>query len=593
VSGETFSTELIAKIRLGGGGQPPRNGISDAHPSFGEPEKGEIAMSDAAISPSSAKTPKYDAIVIGSGMGALAFAACMAKLAKWRVLILERHFKIGGFTHTFRRPGGWEWDVGLHYVGGMNPGAPGRRLFDFITDRNVAWSPMPEKYDRFVYPEMSFAVPAGEAKFREALLEAFPHEPDAIVEYFRDVRAASAWFERDVMAKAMPAPLGAVVRWVNRAMARFPLMTTAEYLAHRFRDPLLRAVVASQWADYGLPPSRSAFALHALVTSSYFDGAWYPQGGAGTIARACDRIIREAGGELLAAHEVSRILVEGHKAVGVEVQRRHGTASETLRYEAPVIVSDAGAWITYKRLLPAEAPIPFREELDHVPAGTTVVTLFLGLRRDPREMGFGGENRWIFDSFDHDAAAAAQDDLLQGKAHQCFLSFPSLKDPQAARHTAEVIAPLSYQALAEHAAERWRRRSGHYQHAKDVMAEALIELVEKRYPGFRSLIDYQELSTPLTFEHFTGAPAGAIYGYPGTPSRFDRKWLAVNTPVKNLYLTGADASSLGIMGALMGGVATASRLLGPFGFFRIMRAAWRAAAAPVAGPISTPRAAVG
>jgi phytoene dehydrogenase-like protein len=53
------------------------------------------------------------------------------------------------------------------------------------------------------------------------------------------------------------------------------------------------------------------------------------------------------------------------------------------------------------------------------------------------------------------------------------------------------------------------------------------------------------------------------------------KWLGVNTPVRNLYLTGTDAVSPGIMGALMGGVVTASRLLGPFGFFRVMRAASR------------------
>ena len=71
--------------------------------------------------------PPYDAIVIGSGMGALAFSAIMAKLRKWRVLVLERHFKIGGFTHTFSRPGGWTWDVGLHYVGEMGKDMAGRK----------------------------------------------------------------------------------------------------------------------------------------------------------------------------------------------------------------------------------------------------------------------------------------------------------------------------------------------------------------------------------------------------------------------------------------------------------------------------------
>jgi all-trans-retinol 13,14-reductase len=90
---------------------------------------------------------EYDAIVIGSGMGGLAFASIMAKLHKWRVLVLERHFKIGGFTHTCTRPGGWSWDVGLHYVGEMGEGMLGRQLFDFITDGGVIWNPMPDVSD--------------------------------------------------------------------------------------------------------------------------------------------------------------------------------------------------------------------------------------------------------------------------------------------------------------------------------------------------------------------------------------------------------------------------------------------------------------
>src|SRR3984893_18537308 len=49
--------------------------------------------------------PEYDAIVIGSGMGGVPFAEIMAEVRQWRVLVLEHHFKIGGFTHTFTRPG--------------------------------------------------------------------------------------------------------------------------------------------------------------------------------------------------------------------------------------------------------------------------------------------------------------------------------------------------------------------------------------------------------------------------------------------------------------------------------------------------------
>lgn len=60
---------------------------------------------------------KFDVILIGSGIGTLSCASILAQLEKKKVLVLERHFKIGGFTHTFKRPGNYEWDVGLHYVG--------------------------------------------------------------------------------------------------------------------------------------------------------------------------------------------------------------------------------------------------------------------------------------------------------------------------------------------------------------------------------------------------------------------------------------------------------------------------------------------
>ena len=51
----------------------------------------------------------FDAIIIGSGMGGLTTAALLALNGK-RVLVLEKHFKIGGWTHTFRRDS-FEWDV--------------------------------------------------------------------------------------------------------------------------------------------------------------------------------------------------------------------------------------------------------------------------------------------------------------------------------------------------------------------------------------------------------------------------------------------------------------------------------------------------
>jgi len=514
---------------------------------------------------------EYDAIVIGSGMGGLAFASIMAKLRKWRVLVLERHFKIGGFTHTFTRPGGWSWDVGLHYVGEMGEGMMGRRLFDFITDSRVKWNPLPDVYDVFVYPNLQVRARKGEANFRSTLINTFPSERANIEQYFRDLRSATSWVNRYFATMTMPSPLAWMVRAVNRFTANLPLEVTHQYLERRFRDPRLRAVVTSQWANYGVPPGRSAFATHAVIASHYLKGAWYPDGGAGEIAKATGAVIHAAGGELLPNHEVARIVLEGGRAVGVEVNISKGKQGTRSKFRAPVIVSDAGAWNTFTRMLPASA-LPFHEQLKSPPEGFEVVELFLGLRRDPRELGFKGENYWIFASFDHDLMYAQRNDLLDGRAAMVYLSFPSLKNTQSQPHTAEIIAPLSFGALETHRHEPWRRRSADYQAAKKRMTRALLDLVDRHHPGFGALVEYAELGTPLTFEHFTGAPSGTIYGYPGTPKKYSQAWLGPRTPIRNLYLTGSDAALLGIMGALMGGVLTASCLLGRFGFFEVMRA---------------------
>jgi all-trans-retinol 13,14-reductase len=78
---------------------------------------------------------RWDAIVIGSGIGGLTAAVLLARHGGKRVLVLERHYEAGGFTHTFRRPG-YEWDVGLHYVGEMeDERSTVRRAFDHVTAR--------------------------------------------------------------------------------------------------------------------------------------------------------------------------------------------------------------------------------------------------------------------------------------------------------------------------------------------------------------------------------------------------------------------------------------------------------------------------
>jgi len=55
---------------------------------------------------------------------------------------------------------------------------------------------------------------------------------------------------------------------------------------------------------------------------------------------------------------------------------------------------------------------------------------------------------------------------------------------------------------------------------------------------------------------------GEIYGVASTPARFALRGLGARTPIRGLYLTGQDVSSLGVVGAMFGGIIAASVAVG-------------------------------
>ncbi|WP_404784889.1 phytoene desaturase family protein [Altericista sp. CCNU0014] len=516
------------------------------------------------------RSRSFDAIVIGSGIGGLTVAALLSKLQRKRVLVLEQHFTAGGFTHTFERKGKFHWDVGLHYVGEMGEGDTGRAVFDYLTNGRLKWQKMPDPFEKFVYPDFTFEVYSDPNRFQSDLVRRFPLEQAAIQRYFKDLQKAAFWYGAHAMLELFPVWLHPLLRRILRTFGAIARQTTQHYLDQNFEDAHLKALLASQWGDYGLPPSQSCFGIHSVIATHYFHGGWYPVGGAKAIAQSIIPAIEEAGGAVITQRRVTEILLESGVAVGVKVQNAATPNSDLESYYVPIVVSDAGAVNTYLKLIPPHYPLAEREKIQAFPKGSSMVTVYLGLKESARRLGFQGENHWIYGTYDHDEVA--QDSPVRSDRLPKFgyLSFPSLKDPLAEGHTAEIIAHVGYDFFAQWREQRWRHRDSDYTELKTQITQSLIQLVDSHYPGFQDSIEYAELSTPLTVEHFDASDRGSIYGIPCIPERLDRPWVGARTPIENLYLTGADAFSLGIMGAMMGGVKTAGIMNGPFGFFRIM-----------------------
>jgi all-trans-retinol 13,14-reductase len=123
----------------------------------------------------------YDAVVIGSGMGGLTTAAMLSDLG-WKVCVLEQHYTAGGYTHSYER-NGYEWDVGVHYIGDVGTKTRTRKMFDYLSDGKLEWAPMDDEYDRFYIGDKVFNAKAVRPAFRDNLLQQFPAEEAAIDEY--------------------------------------------------------------------------------------------------------------------------------------------------------------------------------------------------------------------------------------------------------------------------------------------------------------------------------------------------------------------------------------------------------------------------
>jgi all-trans-retinol 13,14-reductase len=507
---------------------------------------------------------QWDAIVIGSGIGGLAAAALLAKHAGKRVLVLERHYVAGGFTHSFHRPG-YEWDVGVHYIGEVqNPASPLRRIFDHLTGGQLEWNPMPEVYDRIRIGEHEYEFVAGLEHFRERLKSYFPGETAGIDRYLRAVQACAGKTGMYFTEKALPRPIGRLAGPLLRApFLRWARRTTADVLAEVTTNRELAGLLAAQWGDYGLPPAQSSFAVHAIIAAHYFEGASFPVGGASSIAAAIAPMIESAGGRIAFSASVGEILLDGtQRAVGVRMQ-------DGREIRAATVISDAGAWNTFASLLPAEAPgvATSLAELRAIPPSMAHLCLYAGVKQTAAELGLTGTNLWVHPTPDLDANLARFTGDLSSALPMLFISSPSAKDPDFERRhpgraTLEVICPVPYEWFAPWEDSRWKRRGQEYDDFKQELTERLRRGLEQNVPAVRGKLDVAELSTPLSTRHFMNYQHGEAYGISATPARFSLRCLTPQTAVRNLYLTGQDVTLLGVAGAMMGGVLTASAVLG-------------------------------
>lgn len=499
----------------------------------------------------------YDAIVIGSGIGGLTTAACLSKLGK-KVVVFEQHYTAGGFTHSYDR-NGYEWDVGVHYIGDMGADHTlGKRLFDHITDGQLKWAPMDAHYDRIFLGDKHIDLVAGPEAFAAELKAAFPGEEQAIDTYLKYLKQVAGAMPGIVLGKVLPNLVSGPFRALAKRRAPDYLnRTTREVLESLTDNQELIAVLAGQWGDNGLPPAESSFIIHAVIARHYLYGGYYPIGGASEMAKTIIPVVQQGGGEVFTYADVTDILIEDGQAVGVRMK-------DGEEVKAPLVISNAGVFNTFGKLLPENAPhlAYYREKLQHVKRSMASVCLYVGIQDTAENLNLPKTNLWIYPGPDYEGQVQRfLDDPEHTDIPLTYISFPSAKDPSFAerypgRATIEIVAPGPYEWYEAWADQPWGKRGEDYEAKKEAYAQRLLEKLYEKLPQLRGKVDYYELSTPLSTDYFCRYEHGEIYGLDHTPERFEQDWLKPKTRIPGLYLTGQDVMTCGVVGAMIGGLLT-------------------------------------
>jgi phytoene desaturase len=267
---------------------------------------------------------QFDAVVIGAGAGGLFTAARLAHRG-YRTLVVERLDKVGGRASTDDIDG-FKVNTGaiVIEVGGITQqtceevGAP----FDIR-------EPSPPILYRIAGKDVD--VTGGGWGF---LLGKLTRQGAKLVKGIGAARSDSGLPEDELTT----------AQWVSK------------YTKNEGVHGIFRNMCASVFAVGSEDLPARVFLTYFTRKSAFKRFGFHPEGTIG-LWRGLAEVVAAKGGQVWLSTEVTSIVTDGNVVVGVDVARD----GETVRIEAPIVVSDIGPAATLTLLDPAAVPDDYRE----------------------------------------------------------------------------------------------------------------------------------------------------------------------------------------------------------------------------------------
>jgi prolycopene isomerase len=325
-------------------------------------------------------------------------------------------------------------------------------------------------------------------------------------------------------------------------------LTLQEFMERHVKDERIAAIFGTLWGYIGLVPSKVSAFIYAMMWNSYHHGGcFYIKGGGQALSDAFVNVIEENRGKVLLRTEVTRILTEAGRVVGVETAKRGA-------FRAPGVISNAAAPLTFHQLLDrpelAEADCT---TVDALPLACSIHQAYVGIRGDAAKLGLSDRGAFFGATYDLDSEWAA---LERGDYKSCgwLLGNHNLADPghePPGRSILHVATMANGRLWADLDEKDYRER-------KHELEEYFIDRLAEAIPDVRERIEVCETGTPHTMSRYSWNPLGSIYGYAATPTSHSVYRPQPRTSVPGLYLAGAwTFPGAGFTGTMLSGHNTA------------------------------------